>query len=158
LGRGLPAHILEMLGDREEPAYRLSGQDRLPESLRDQMTAPGEDGRPGVRADGRQSDTHGTTVVGIPSDVDQAPPLEASDEATGGRKRHADAVADTPDTHAGRVVPDDEERTPLEQAELKPRHRLSERPGRDGDRGSRHELDRYRLDRSVIPHAGIVAQ
>jgi hypothetical protein len=82
--------------------------------------------------------------------MDQATPLQASDEATGGRKRHADDVADPTDAGAGRIVPDDEERTPLEQAEVEPGRRFSERPRRNADRGSRHELDR--LDRSVISH------
>jgi hypothetical protein len=48
--------------------------------------------------------------------MDQAPPPQALDETTGGRKRHTDAVADLTDAGAAQVVPDDEERTPLEQA------------------------------------------
>ena len=145
--------MLEALGHDAESLDRLGGQDRRVESFGDDVAAACEDGRPGMRAGVRQSHAHGATVVGIPFDMDQPPPLQALDEATGRRKRCADPVADLTDAGAGRVVPDDEERTPLEQAEVEPVRRLSECPRRHVDRGSRHELDRLDgLGRGVIVH------
>jgi hypothetical protein len=70
------------------------------------MAAAGEDGRPGVRAGVRQSHARGAPVVGIPFDVDQASPLQALDEATGGRKRHADPVVNFTDADAGGHEPE----------------------------------------------------
>src|SRR5450759_4752848 len=106
LRRNLPAHSPEALGHDAQPLDRLGGQDRLVESFGDEMAAAGEDCRPGVRAGVRQSHAHGATIIGIPFDLDQAPPLQALDEATGGRKRRADPVVNLTDADAGGHEPE----------------------------------------------------